>query len=149
VHREPPHQLRQISPNWYISGKPDVSADLATLAYTAFRPVGTLLALTERDRSASFKAVWEEQMKVIENGNDSTGFERFSRRLQNGVEILEHETVHTIKVEDGTFKMKRPTRLVVSDAFTRSKNFIAKSRSQMGDIDAFLKSIIRHPIESK
>jgi hypothetical protein len=88
-------------------------------------------------------------MKAIENGNNSNGFERFSRRLQNGVEILEHDTVRTIKVEDGTFKMKRPTRLVISDAFNKSKNFIAKSRSQMGDIDSFLKTIIHRPVESK
>jgi hypothetical protein len=95
------------------------------------------------------QAAWEEQMTVIDNGNNSDGFERFSRRLQNGVEILEHDTVRTIKVENGTFKMKRPPRLVISDAYSKSKNFIAKSRSQMGDIDAFLKSVIRRPIESK
>jgi len=88
-------------------------------------------------------------MKAIENGNHTEGFERFSRRLQHGVEILEHDTVRTIKVEDGTFKMKRPTRLVISDAFSRSKNFIAKSRCQLGDVDSFLKSIVRRPIESK
>lgn len=88
-------------------------------------------------------------MKAIENGNDSVGFERFSRRLQHGVEILEHDTVRTIKVEEGTFKMKRPTRLIVSEAFSRSKNFVAKSRSQLGEIDAFLKNIVRRPIESK
>jgi hypothetical protein len=93
--------------------------------------------------------VKEEQMKAFENGNDSDGFERFSRRLQHGVEILEHDTVRTIRVEDGTFRMKRPTQLIVNEAFSRSKNFIAKSRSQMGDIDAFLKSIIRRPVESK
>ena len=88
-------------------------------------------------------------MKAIENGNNSDGFERFSRRLQHGVEILEHDTVRTIKVEDGTFKMKRPTRLIVSDALTRSRKFVAKSRSQLGDVDTFLKTIIRRPIESK
>ena len=88
-------------------------------------------------------------MKVIDNSNDSAGFERFSRRLQHGVEIIEHDTVHTIRVEDGTFKMKRPTRLVIGDALTKSKNFVAKSRSQLGDVDAFLKSVIRRPIESK
>ena len=88
-------------------------------------------------------------MKVIENGNNSEGFERFSRRLQNGVEILEHDTVRTIKVEDGAFRMKRPTRLVIGDAVAMSKNLVAKSRSQLGEIDLFLKSIIRRPIESK
>jgi hypothetical protein len=101
------------------------------------------------DRPARWKSGLEEQMKVIENGNNSNGFERFSRRLQNGVEIIEHDTVHTIRVENGTFKMKRPTRLIISDAVTRSKDLIAKSRSQLGDIDAFLKSVIRRPIESK
>jgi hypothetical protein len=88
-------------------------------------------------------------MKAIENGNNSNGFERFSRRLQNGVEIIEHDTIRTIKLEDGTFKMKRPTRLVISDAFNRSRDLIAKSRSQLGEVDTFLKSVIRRPIESK
>ena len=88
-------------------------------------------------------------MKAIENGNNSNGFERFSRRSQNGVEIIEHDTIRTIKLEDGTFKMKRPTRLVISDAFNRSRDLIAKSRSQLGEVDTFLKSVIRRPIESK
>ena len=88
-------------------------------------------------------------MKAIENGNNSNGFERFSRRLQNGVEILEHDTVRTIKVENGVFKMDRLPRLVISDAMAKSKNFIAKSRSQMGEIDAFLRSIIHRPMNAK
>ena len=88
-------------------------------------------------------------MERTDNGNNSKGFERFSRRLENGVEILEHDTVRTIKVEYGVFKMDRPPRLVVSDAFAKSKNFIAKSRSQMGEIDAFLRSIIHRPINAK
>jgi hypothetical protein len=88
-------------------------------------------------------------MNATDKSNDSTGFERFSRRLQHGVEILEHDTIRTITVENGTFRMKRPTRLVVNEALSRSKDLIAKSRSQLGEIDAFLKSIIRRPIESK
>jgi len=88
-------------------------------------------------------------MGRTDNGSNSNGFERFSRRLQNGVEILEHDTVRTIKVENGVFKMDRPPRLVVSDALAKSKNFIAKSRSQMGEIDAFLRSIIHRPIAAK
>ena len=88
-------------------------------------------------------------MKAIENSDNSNGFERFSRRLQHGVEILEHDTVHTITLENGTFKLRRPTRLVISDAFNKSRNLIAKSRSQMQDLDAFLRSVIRRPIESK
>jgi hypothetical protein len=84
-----------------------------------------------------------------ENSNNSKAFERFSRRLQNGVEILEHETVSTIKVENGVFKMDRLPRLVISDAMAKSKNFIAKSRSQMGEIDAFLRSIIHRPMNAK
>jgi hypothetical protein len=108
-----------------------------------------LLALLINDRMAVKKADREEQMKATDNGNNSNGFERFSRRLQHGVEIIEHDTIRTIKVEEGKFKMKRPTRLVIGDAFNKSKNFIAKSRSQMGEIDSFLKNIIHRPIESK
>jgi hypothetical protein len=84
-----------------------------------------------------------------ENGDNTKAFERFSRRLQNGVEILEHDTVRTIKVENGVFKMDRLPRLVISDVMAKSKNFIAKSRSQMGEIDAFLRSIIHRPMNAK
>jgi hypothetical protein len=79
---------------------------------------------------------------------DVEGMTRFSRRFQNGVEILEKETLRKIKVEDTEHAISSP-RLVISDAFSRSKNLISKSRSQLGELDAFLKSIVRPPLNVK
>ena len=88
-------------------------------------------------------------IKVSGNINNIDGIERVSRRVQSGVEILERETLRKIRIDepaaDGDTLVS--PRLVVSDS--RSRNFIAKSRSQLGEIDAFLKSIIRKPINIK
>ena len=77
--------------------------------------------------------------------------ERFSRRMQGGVEILERETLRTIRLnsksQESTFKMT--PRLVIEDAMSRSKLLISKSRSQLGDIDAFLRSVVRRPLNVK
>ena len=67
--------------------------------------------------------------------------ERFSRRMQNGVEILERETLRKIKLKaksNESTVLKTMPRLVIEDAISRSRLLISKSRSQFGDIDAFL-----------
>ena len=80
--------------------------------------------------------------------NNIEGIERVSRRVQSGVEIFERETLRKIKVDvaDDASTAVNP-RLVVSDS--RARKFVSKSRSQLGDIDAFLKSIIRKPVNIK
>ena len=88
------------------------------------------------------------------NGNSDKmrSMERFSLRYQNGVEIMEHETMNTAGVNDeqeSNCSNVRTPRLVISDAVSRSKLFIAKSRSQLGDVDSFLKSITRRPMNAK
>ena len=88
-------------------------------------------------------------MKIDGNNNDLDGFERYSRRFQNGVEILEHDTVRTIIVEDGAYKNHSTPRLVVSDAVSRSRKFIAKSRSQLSEVDTLLRNIMRRPANAK
>ena len=78
--------------------------------------------------------------------------EHSSRRIQNGVEIIESETQRSIRFENDAYKNSkpvRPTQLVVSDAINRSKLFISKSRSQIGDIDSFIRSIARRTVEAK
>ena len=93
-----------------------------------------------------------KRQSVENNGFVSFDGERISRRLENGVEIVESEIKRSIKFEDGTYKMSKltsPTRLVVSDAINRSKLFVTKSRSQLGDVDSFLRNIIRRPAEAK
>jgi hypothetical protein len=82
----------------------------------------------------------------------TTGVERTSRRVQNGVEIIERESVRTIRFEDDAYINSGTgtlPRLVIEDAISRSKLFITRSRSQLGDIDAFLRTIVRRPIEAK
>ena len=88
---------------------------------------------------------------------DTSGFvtfdvERSSRRMQNGVEIIESETQRSIRFEDNTYKNSRParaTQLIVSDALNKSKLFISKSRSQLGDIDTFIRNLARRAVEAK
>ena len=84
--------------------------------------------------------------------NGLTERERFSRRFKNGVEILEHEPINTARVdsdsEEDTKTEPRP-RLVVGDTASKSKQFISKSRSQLGEIDTYLRSIIRRPVNVK
>jgi len=78
--------------------------------------------------------------------------ERFSRRFKNGVEILEHETINIVRVDsdsEGDTKTEPRPRLVVGDAPSKSKQFISKSRSQLGEIDTYLRSIIRRPLNVK
>ena len=78
--------------------------------------------------------------------------ERFSRRMQNGVEILERETLRKIKLKaksNESTVLKTMPRLVIEDAISRSRLLISKSRSQFGDIDAFLRSAIRRPLNVK
>ena len=66
-----------------------------------------------------------------------------SRRLENGVEIFEKEThqVVTVNAREG---MAAPAevRLVIGDAISSAtKLFIAKTRSEIGGLDALLKTL--------
>lgn len=82
------------------------------------------------------------------NLNNIEGIERISRRVQSGVEIFERETLRRIKVDAcSEAETSVNPRLVVSDS--RARKIVSKSRSQLGDIDAFLKSITRKPINIK
>lgn len=77
----------------------------------------------------------------------SHGSERTSRRVVNGVEIVERETVTKLRLADDNVTGQPPTRLVVAPS--RGKLFVSKTRSQLGDIDAYLKSITRRPLRAK
>jgi hypothetical protein len=90
-----------------------------------------------------------EQMGKDIRNDSSKNFERFSRRFQSGVEILEHDSVNTISVKDGKFKMTKQPRLVIEGAVAKSKDFISKSRSQLGEVDTFLRNIIHRPAGAK
>lgn len=86
-------------------------------------------------------------VKFKGNLNNIDGIERVSRRVQSGVEIFERETLRKIRVDAAEVEMAVNPRLVVSNS--RARKFVSKSRSQLGDIDAFLKSIIRKPVNIK
>ena len=87
-------------------------------------------------------------VKFKGNLNNIEGIERISRRMQSGVEIFERETLRRIKVDAcSEAETSVNPRLVVSDS--RARKIVSKSRSQLGDIDAFLKSITRKPINIK
>jgi hypothetical protein len=84
--------------------------------------------------------------------NDHGGYdvERTTRRVQNGVEIIERETMRSIRLEDGEYVNSRPAaRLIIDDAIERSKNFISKSRSQMSELNSFLRTAMRRPVDAK
>ena len=78
--------------------------------------------------------------------------ERFTRRVQNGVEILERETIQTMNAnasENEGMTARKTPRLVVGDTPSAPRVIITKSRSQLREIDAFLQSIVRRPLSIK
>jgi len=84
--------------------------------------------------------------------NDHGGYdvERTTRRVQNGVEIIEREMMRSIRLEDGEYVNSRPAaRLIIDDAIEPSKNFISKSRSQMSELNSFLRTAMRRPVDAK
>ena len=92
-------------------------------------------------------------MKTFETKlNESGPVERFSQRLENGVKILEHETITTIKITDGRYEtvpIRRTPRLVIEDAVTATKNMVAKTRSEISGLDGILRCIARKPVHSR
>jgi hypothetical protein len=66
---------------------------------------------------------------------------RCTRRVVHGVEIVEREVVETVKVD---VPVATRTRLVVTEA---TKSIIAKTRSELAELDAFLRSIFGQPVE--
>lgn len=93
-----------------------------------------------------------KRQSIDTNGFVTFDVERSSRRMQNGVEIIESETQRSIRFEDNAYINSKPvsaTQLVVSDAINKSKLFISKSRSQLGDVDSFIRNIARRTVEVK
>jgi len=95
------------------------------------------------------RAAWRTKMKDRIKTERGKEYQQFRRRFQNGVEILERESVSTITVDGNEFKTVRQPRLIVNDAVSRSRKFIAKSKSQLGEINNVLQDIIHQPIGAK
>jgi hypothetical protein len=75
--------------------------------------------------------------------------EHHSRRVVNGIEIVEHETVRKIRMRGGRYETSRLRipRLVISDAIEATKGFISKRRSDVTGLDKFLRGVsssLRH-----
>ncbi len=78
--------------------------------------------------------------------NDLENIERSTRRLENGVEILERETISTIRIVDGHFVTNpnsRQSRLVIGENPPAANTIIAKKRSELSELDTFLRSITK------
>ena len=77
--------------------------------------------------------------------------ERFSRRFVNGVEILEHEMIQKITINEGRFETRgtRTPRLIINDAVSATRDFISKTRSDIADLDTFLRNPVRSSAKAK
>jgi hypothetical protein len=83
--------------------------------------------------------------KVYGSLEDESGIARVSRRVENGVEIFETETIRTIKLAREEKHPSQP-RLVISDAMGRSPRFVSKSRAQLNEL---LENILGEPLGAK
>lgn len=94
----------------------------------------------------------EEDMNKLESKHGALTADLISEREENGVRIFERETKRlvfpTICREKHEPKPST-TQLVIDDAVSRSKDFIARRRSELGEVDSLLKSLINHPISVK
>jgi hypothetical protein len=86
-----------------------------------------------------------EMTKIYGSLEDKGGIAKFSRRVRNGVEILEKETIRTIKLEHEAEQRSEP-RLVISDGIGRSARFVSKSRLRLNEL---LQNIMGEPLGAK
>jgi hypothetical protein len=75
--------------------------------------------------------------------NDPTPTERVSLRVQDGVEIYEHESRRTYKVsaETGVTEVRTIPRLIVAEPVRYGNRLIAKTRSEIAGLTALLKAV--------
>jgi hypothetical protein len=80
--------------------------------------------------------------------NNAVPEERFSRRIVNGVEIVERETIQKITVKGDRFETSRirTPRLIVSDALEATRGFVSKARSEVVGLEKFLRGV-NSPVE--
>lgn len=75
--------------------------------------------------------------------------EKYSRRYKNGVDIVEREMITGHETADEEEGQDSSPRVVISDAPAKSHVFIAKSRSQLTEVDNLLRSIMNRPMRSR
>ncbi len=74
---------------------------------------------------------------------DNGEVERFSHRIQNGVEIFERE-VHKLAAAESAENIAATVapRLIVNDAVsTVTRSFVSKTRSEIAGLNAFLRGL--------
>ena len=79
--------------------------------------------------------------------NEFSPTERFSFRVQNGVEIYEHESVRRYRMAQPMFaslptQATRNPRLVVDEIDCAEGRFLAKTRSEISGLTAILKAVM-------
>ena len=75
--------------------------------------------------------------------------EKYSRRFKNGVDIIEREKITGREPADDEDSQDSSPRVVISEAPAKSHVFIAKSRSQLTEVDNLLRSIMNRPMNSR
>lgn len=85
-------------------------------------------------------------MDGLNDIDNQTGLEKYSRRYKNGVDIIEREMITGRGTSDKDDESDSSPRVVISDAPAKSHVFIAKSRSQLKDVDNLLRSIMNRPL---
>lgn len=94
-------------------------------------------------------------MKMSETPRNDSGGQKewFWRRVQNGVEIVEHEAHQIIKVTGPRYETISDTRvaprLIITEAPSAARPFIAKARSEIAGLDALLGSLTRAAFKPK
>lgn len=85
------------------------------------------------------------------NIEDRTGMEKYSRRFKNGVDIIEREKITGREAESAESDEGNDSspRVIINDAPGKSHLFIAKSRSQLTEVDNLLRSIMNRPMNSR
>ena len=87
----------------------------------------------------------KQLLKPIQTGYVPT--ERFSLRIQDGVEIYEHEAVKTCAVAKGTCPTASSSapaggpRLVIDENRAAAETFISKARSEISELTSLLRGV--------
>lgn len=76
---------------------------------------------------------------------DMAPAERFSLRIQDGVEIYEREVVHTYRIDehtDGPMAASRCPQLIIVESDQAENGLLAKTRSEVAGLHSFLNGIV-------
>ena len=82
--------------------------------------------------------------------NDQPVQERYSRRFQNGVEIIEREMHYVSDLETDRASSLACPRLVIEDTISSAKeSLVSKTREEVAGLNALLRTLAGQPLHSK